>query len=293
VPDLHNGHRHLINHVREIHRDSDVLILLGDHGGERTDHDPLTFDERKEMIEQNFPGWNGLKIDRLLDHPWSHDRWAVKTDERIAAHYRSRGAVLYGSRGSGALALYTGKHRRQYVEAVSENSGTLVRTSIRYKHSLDARSAIIFAQCKRHPILYSTVDVAIVDKAQRVLLITKEVYDGKWSFPGGFVDPERDTTDEDAARREGKEEILNITTSDVFTQMGPRVKMDDPRYRDAKDKTATTFFRTEYIGGEAVGGDDAEAGVRWFTREELKSEILVPWHRPLADRLEAYWTGKM
>src|SRR5262249_27900653 len=102
VPELHPGHRHLIDKAIERHRN--VLIVLGDHGGLRTAHDPLTFDERKEMVLERYV--NRVQIERLRDHPWSHERWSVWLDEIIESRYRSRPALLFHSRQSALATQY-------------------------------------------------------------------------------------------------------------------------------------------------------------------------------------------
>lgn len=140
----------------------------------------------------------------------------------------------------------------------------------------------------RYATGFSTSDIAIVDDLRkRVLLITKKKFGSLWAFPGGFLDPVKDLTDEDTARRERGEEILDIRTGN-YLQLGPRVWVDDPRLRGTQDKIYTTFFVTPYLEGIPKPGDDAEK-VQWFKHSELPS-VLVPWHRQaLLPKLEAYW----
>ncbi len=281
VANLHAGHHFLINTVRSRHRRT--LIVLGEHGGQRTDHDPLTFEERAEMISETY---GDVMVKRLRDHPYSNDRWSVWLDELVDA----RKAVMYGSRG-GFLESYSGAHTKRYLQPFDESSGTATRNALTYSASMRGREAIILTQTKRHPIAYSTNDVVIVDDRQeRVLLGTKHWYDGMWSFLGGFLDPEKDITDEDGALRERGEEVKGIKVSPQLTQIGSRIKIDDPRYRASKDKIFTTLWRANYLSGEPSPADDIK-GVRWFERSELH-KALVPWHQPLYKRLDAHWKSR-
>lgn len=291
VPELHPGHRHLINHVKQIH--SNMLIVLGNHGGLRTNHDPLTIPERTAMIRESC-NWPNLRIESLRDHPFSHDRWSDWLDELVTSKFPGHGAIMYGSRQS-FLDVYSGKFKKQSVAPLDESSGTAQRAAIQPSSAMSAREAVIYNEMHRPSIAYSAADVAIVDDArERVLGITKHWFDGLWSLSGGFVDPEKDRHDEDTARRERGEEVLGVTTSDVYLKLGDRIRVDDPRYRKSKDKIFSQLFVTQFRGGSPGAGDDAK-GVRWFERDELES-MFVPWHQPLVARLKERWdhlrTGK-
>lgn len=94
VEKLHKGHIALINYVRERHED--VVIMLGVHGGVRTQFDPLTFTERKIMVQQSVRC--KLIILPMPDHPFSHDIWSENLDNLIAETYPGRETIIYGSR---------------------------------------------------------------------------------------------------------------------------------------------------------------------------------------------------
>lgn len=284
VADLHAGHRYLIEQTRC--NFPKTFIVLGEHGGLRTERNPLTFQERELMIRESYPGAD-LDIDRLRDHPFCHLRWSDWLDELIQKRYPGEKAVMIGSRNS-FLGAYTGKHEKRECTAIDEKSGTEQRQNIKYSSGMNARAAIIFHEMNRHATAYSAADIAIVDdEHERVLAITKHWFDGLYSLPGGFVDPEKDSCDEDTARRERGEELLNIVTSDHYEQLGARIRVEDPRYRDSKDKIYTTLFCTSYQGGVPTPGDDAK-GARWMSRSEL-DKLIVPWHKPQIERIKARW----
>ncbi len=286
VPDLHAGHRYVIDHMSRVHSRS--LIVLGYHGGMPTDRDPLTVEERTEMIRESYKDPN-LKIVSLRDHPFSHDRWSVWLDELVKKEFGEEcQANMYGGAHDSFLDTYTGKFTKVPLTRFDESSGTAQRAAIVRSAGMSARERMIHFQIHRYPIAYSAEDVAIVDdQNERVLGIMKHWFDGRWSLPGGFLDPEKDIDDEAGARRERREELLGIKTTDVYLQLGKRIRVDDPRYRGSKDKIYTTLFANQYRSGTAVGGDDAK-GARWFNRNELRS-MFVPWHLPLVERLEERW----
>lgn len=282
VPDLHPGHLHLIDSTLE--RYPDTLVVLGEHGGLPTDINPLTFEERAEMVLEHYPT---IRIDRLRDHPFDHMRWSDWLDQVVGRNYPGRKAVMCGSRLS-FLDQYTGKSICERVDPINEDSGTAIREALKYSSTMGARARMIHHQQTRNSIGYSAADIAIVDdEHERVLAITKHWFDGLWSLPGGFLDPGKDSTDEDTARRERGEELLNIVTGDVYEQLGSRIKVDDPRYRGSKDKILSALFCTQYLGGVAQPGDDAK-GARWMSRSDL-DRFIVPWHKPLVERITGRW----
>lgn len=287
VPELHPGHRHLISTLTERH--AHKLIVVGDHGGMRTDKNPLTFIERKMMIEESFPPGMNIRIEKLRDHPFSNERWCHWLDDLVEKAYPGQKAVMFGSRDS-FLSVYEqfGRHAVRMIEPITDISGTATRAAIVQSKSMKAREAIIYNELHRPAIAYSAEDIAIVDDVrERVLGITKLWFDGLWSLPGGFLDPEKDEHDEGGAKREKSEEVLGVSTTDVFMQLGPRIRVADPRYRDSKDKIYASLFVTQYRGGDPGAGDDAK-GIRWFERDELE-HMFVPWHQPHVERLKQRW----
>lgn len=289
VAKIHPGHEHLMRTAEEHFEEN--LLVLGDHGGMRTDRDPLTYEERRAMILETFPDMN-IQIERLRDHPFSHERWCNWLDDLVDAKYGDRQAIMIGSRDS-FLTDYQkyGKHKTLYVEPICETSGTEMRRSIVDSPHMSAREKIIHHEQTRPAVGYSAADIAIVnDLSQSVLGIDKLWFDGLSSLPGGFVDPEKDESDEDAARRERSEELPSVQTSDKYTQLGPRIRIRDPRYRNSKDKIYSTLFVTNHRGGDLIPGDDAK-GVRWFHRDELETKF-VPWHQPLVQRLIERWDNQ-
>src|SRR3989338_1968646 len=92
-----------------------------------------------------------------------------------------------------------------------------------------------------------------------------------------------------AAGREKGEEVLGVNAGEL-RPLGDRFRVDDPRYRQGKDKIFSRLFACTYRGGDPVGADDIKT-VRWFDRQELR-DVIAPWHMPHVEQLEAYWSGR-
>ena len=141
VPELHQGHRFLVEEVAARHRD--VLIFLGTRGTARTRRDPLTFQERAIIVHEAFPE-RELALLPLPDHPISNAHWSTNIDACIREAFPNRHAILYGSRQS-FIPLYVGDFSTYEIPAIPCESGTDVRTTLTFPHTRDARAAIIHA----------------------------------------------------------------------------------------------------------------------------------------------------
>lgn len=109
--------------------------------------------------------------------------------------------------------------------------------------------------------------VVICDEAGRVLLMLRgrEPQRGRWSVPGGRVEPGE--TLEQAAAREALEETgLRVRIGQELWWL--TVSADDGRIYEVHDFAATV------TGGTLVPGDDA-ADARWVGRAELATLPLT------------------
>lgn len=276
VPALHEGHRQLIDHIRKYHED--VLIVLGSPRGFPTHINPLSYEIRKAMVLAAYPD---VSIDEIKDHPISPTYWSQELDALIASRFPQHTPVLYGSRNS-FLERYHGIHQVRYVPPQSNISGTELRNTLKIPESEDARTALIYREVHRAPMVYPTVDLGI-KRVDAGLFIRKNIHQGFVSFVGGFIDPNESA--EQAVVREQHEEIPTVkTTLPEFLFSTP---IDDPRYRGGRDSILTSFFQARYLGGEPTPGDDAD-DVLWVPRQEIIARV-VPWHQPLAVEFVRNW----
>ena len=125
---------------------------------------------------------------------------------------------------------------------------------------------------KEYPISFQTVDIALVNLYRQQILLGKRKGKEEWRFPGGFVDSEKDKSLEEAAFREMNEEInFNKTLSTGPVSYKFSTQIDDPRYRDSKDKIMTALFFVNFIGGSPQAGDDLN-DVAWFAFHEFSND---------------------
>lgn len=285
VPELHAGHKHLLNYARNHRPNTRLLCVLGDHGGFPTKHDPLPYRVRELMVKSEYPD---ATVVRLLD-TGNDKTWCEALNALIAEVLEQEtlaDAVLYGSRKS-FLEVYRGPFAMHLVPELPNVSGTQAREALDIEALLadpalapTVRAGLIYAQQCRSDVVYGTVDVAILNEDRtKVLLGYKEKDGGKWRFVGGFVD-RRDKSLQVTARRETGEEVNNICITNP--KYIDSCKVDDPRYRDA-DGIMTKFFEATYVSGEIAPTDDLDE-VAWWPIEQIK-DVLVHFHLELADLL--------
>ena len=274
---LHGGHTHLIDYAKA--QSTDLLILIGSGPGWSTARKPLPFPVRRAMLQAEYPEATILEIhDKPSDEAWGH-----ALDALIDAVFPDHTVTLYGSRDS-FISHYHGVKKVEEVPAIDAPSGTSIRESLK-SHlpvSADFRHGIIHAHVTRAPIPYPVVDIAIVNRTRREVLLGEKDHDGgKRRFIGGFFDPKEDDSLERAARREAFEETSGMEIADL-TYLGSG-KIDDWRYRGDEDCLITAFFVTEYVFGPAKASDDLKA-LHWTPYDEVCT-YLLPEHRHLGELL--------
>jgi len=280
TPRLHNGHTAVIEEA--IRRHKVVVVFVGVTGGMPTKRNPLPFEVVSRMLTDRFPN---IVVRPLIDRP-DDFAWSRRLDDEIKTVAGDGGAMLYGGRDS-FIAFYTGEFECFVIPEVSEKPATAYRESVTLPRRVSQgfREGMIYATRIRFPTAYQAVDIAIVRvETDEVLLGRKKSDNGMLRFPGGFVDP-KDKTLEMAARRECREEVLEIETG-LPRYLGS-MNIADHRYRGSEDGVMTAFFVTNYMYGGPRAGDDLD-GVEWVKIHNLK-KFIVPNHAKLADILIQGW----
>jgi bifunctional NMN adenylyltransferase/nudix hydrolase len=168
VPELHMGHRFLIESVLEQHEQ--VLVILGANGnhpvgGKHTkfgampnNRNPLSYEMRKQMLLAAYPR---LLIEQVLDCR-SDQQWSERIDSCISELHGGTGAVLYGSRDS-FKSYYSGSHPIVEIEERPSPSGKVIRAAIGLEsfNSTDFRKGVIYAQEARPGIVFPVVDIIV------------------------------------------------------------------------------------------------------------------------------------
>lgn len=285
---LTEGHVELINYVAK--QCDAITIVLGDCEAVFTDKNPLPFDIRKAMILNLYPF---MVIERILDNP-SDEVWSNNLDDIIQKY---QNPVLYGSRDS-FIKSYTGVFPFEEVPAYQEISATKVRERIKMIDSSEfnkpMREGVIYCTENRFPIVYPTVDIAIIGEDQNFLLGRKKE-ENFYRFVGGFVD-KSDKSFMHAAFRELNEEISNIDTSDILASLRfiDSFQIDDYRYRNTKDSIMTNLFtimiknRDENRNEKIYKAADDIEELKWFSLENFDINQLGKAHHILYDALKKY-----
>lgn len=281
-PELHEGHKALIDHVSGRHKK--VILLLGRTPGVlATRRNPLDFFTRKLMIQAEYPE---ITILPIMDMPSDKD-WSRSVDERIVETCGDHESVVfYGSR-DGFAPFYSGRFPTVELNPSHKISASEIREMVsqEVRQHVEFRRGAVYAAYNKHPAVFPTVDIAVIKyqgtKLQIALGRKPNDLPGKWRFPGGFVDPVKDDTIEAAAKRELGEE-MGVTVDNLnFIYLGSH-KVDDWRYRNEVDKIVTTLFFTKYLWGPLDAGDDLSEA-KWFDLDDFQMEILVDGHQPLMD----------
>lgn len=293
--ELHAGHRALLDEVTSRHRH--VLVVLGvARTYVPTFANPLDIERRAEMVRQRY---QNVKVVSNRDCR-SNRVWSENLDSLILDAFPGETeATLYGSRGS-FIPSYSGRFRCVELPEAAIVSATELRQEAVDHPALtrEFRAGMIYMATKRPPLVFQTVDVAVLDgDRERVLLGSKREDEGLLRFIGGFVDG-ADPSLEVAARREAFEETGGIELAD-FRYVGS-LKVDDWRYRKTRDSIMTALFTATHVFGSPKASDDLDGSCEWYgfvpgfatsttgTPAESLEPRLVEEHRPLLRMLIKY-----
>ena len=290
--ELHEAHHELIAFVRSRHKM--VVVLLGTSKVRVTRRNPLDFPIRYRMMREEYPD---LVVLPVPDHP-SDAEWSQGVDAKIDEATGGKAALLYGSRDS-FIPFYSGRHQTQELDAAFNVSGKQIRKEVGEEVMADPlfRRGVVYAAFRRYPTSYQAVDVLIWRHRREgadgegpatgpleVLLGQKTTDSGRWRFVGGIVDPQKDTSLENAAAREAREETgLQIEAPTYLFSH----QVDDWRYRREVDKIMTAVFAARYQWG-APKADDDLSDVRWTEIDGVDPERdLMPDHAGMWEKAVA------
>lgn len=290
VPDLHDGHRDLIDTVISKHKQV-FIFVCSTPGVLVTRKNPLDYFTRMKMLQVEYPE---LAFQPLHDMQ-SDDDWSKVVDTKIAETFGNHiSAVLYGSRDA-FIPHYFGRYPTVELAESVDISGTTVReaASNEVRTHSEFRRGVVYAAHNKHPVTFPTVDIAVIQHINDALFVedgTKVALGRKhtdaprlWRFPGGFVDPRQDNSLEAAAKRELSEEFGISLNVDKMHYLGSH-NVNDWRYRNELDQIVTTLFITRYLWGPLTPGDDIDEA-KWFDLKDFKVNTLVEEHRPLMEMI--------
>jgi bifunctional NMN adenylyltransferase/nudix hydrolase len=208
--------------------------------------------------------------------------WSQELDRRIL-ELRPEGVVMLYGTAENFVQRYSGRYEAEVLEAQEEDFPAVPETSA-LTNLRDFRAGMIYANIRRYPTVYPTVDMAVFRYDYQQVLLARKATETRFRFPGGFTDP-ADPSFEDAVLRELGEECGELTI-DELTYVGS-CHINDWRYRDAADSIITHLYACTLVEGSPEASDDI-AEVQWFDVEKLNEDIFVPEHRPLLPILADY-----
>jgi bifunctional NMN adenylyltransferase/nudix hydrolase len=279
IHELHDSHEELINYVVERHKK--VIIFLGVSPVLGTKRNPLDFPSRKRMIEEAYGDVITAVIpirDVNNDYVWSKN-----VDSKIREVAPLGSVVMYGSRDS-FIPHYHGQFDTCELEAAEKVSATQIRDEVskQIDKSKEFRAGVIYGVYNTFPIVFPTVDVAIMNEDESQVLLGRKEHENKYRFIGGFVDV-TDGSYEQAAKREAYEETgLEVGDLKYVRSMN----IEDWRYSKEGDRTiTTTLFKAKKIFGKEKANDDI-VELRWFKLDDLNADNMVKEHLELLESLK-------
>ncbi len=276
VFELNDVHEKLIGSVQEKH--ARVMVFLGSSPAPSL-YNPLDWELRDLMFKERYH--EALVLEEMPDLP--DDRiWSQELDRRILELRPEGKVVLYGTEED-FVTRYSGRYPTEVLEANEEDFPKEPEMEA-LDNMRDFRAGIIYANLRRFPTVYPTVDIAVFRKEETELLLARKDNETRYRLPGGFTDPDDDSYEEAALRELGEE--CGELTIDELTYLGS-CRIDDWRYRGAMDAVMTHLYACELLEGEPIANDDI-AELRWFEVSRLNKDLFVPEHQVLWEILEEY-----
>ncbi len=280
TPYLHDGHKSLIDSILSEYQK--LVIVLGIAPIGNTAKNPFDYHTREKLIKASYPE---VLVLPLKDHP-SDQVWSNNLDSLLLDTFPFEQFELYGSRDS-FIPFYSGRFLTTEIPEHGNFNATEIRAlyAEKVQASEDFRNGVLYACFHQYPKVYSTVDIAVINKNTNEILLAQKPNSPLWRLPGGFSDPEDDSF-EQAAKRELIEECGHFETTNW--QYKGSYKIDDWRYRNERDKIITTLFTCEYLEGKPEPNDDIST-LKWFSINELQNlldqKLITPEHEVLIEQI--------
>lgn len=276
IDELHPGHDYLLHVLQTQH--AEHAVFLGISALKGSPEDPLDFEARRPMIMDKCP----QAIIGAIHDTRSDLVWSAQLDRQIQQIFGAdTQVILYGSRAS-FISHYHGKYPCVEVEQQGDYSATKRREEIAaagVENDPAFRRGIIKASVDRHINATPTVDLAILDPTETMILLARKPDEKEYRFPGGHVDAGEDF--EQAARREGLEET-DLTLGEL--QYAGTMVVDDWRHRGKRSKISTILYATSDVTGMPRAKDDV-CELQWMPIKTDLVDQVVSEHIPLVNAL--------
>jgi bifunctional NMN adenylyltransferase/nudix hydrolase len=304
---FHRGHYNTLQHGLEIA--DRVLILLGSARQARNTRNPLTWTERRDIIEASLTQEDRARISYapLVDFPYSEARWSSEVQRIVWETTQNLGVVLIGVEKDSTSYYLNEFPMWDYepVEITENISATDIRTDLckYYVPSPSVRESMCTEEAyfklldlwpeevremwryeKAYERKYGlgpfiTVDAAVVQSGH-ILLVTRGEYGkGQLAMPGGFV--EKDETLVDAMIRELREETRLKVPEKVLRGSIKKNQIFDAPNRSARSRIITYAYGIELNDSEPLpkvqAGSDAKKA-EWIPLVAINPENMFEDH---------------
>jgi bifunctional NMN adenylyltransferase/nudix hydrolase len=267
----------------------EMLAILDVKRGACTAEQPLRPNQRQDILRGHKRLFNAGVAEHV--HIKDNERWSLILDETIERNMPkgTMHIVLYAAKS--LAQKYCGKYTVEEMEDIPGLTDVSAPVTVKPHTSNDFRQGIMYAEQRSFPMVYSTVDIALVDPTITYVLLGRKKDEKLWRFPGGFVDP-TDASKEAAWCRELSEEVpsgVESYVSDIEYVCSNIVP--DCRY-PGRDKIMTTMFAAvvTFNVNELKAGDDL-AEVQLFKISDDLFQTMTDDHHPaLKSFLE--WSSK-
>jgi bifunctional NMN adenylyltransferase/nudix hydrolase len=267
-----------------------TLAVLDVKKGACTAEQPLRPNQRQDILRGHNKLFDCGVKEQL--HIRDNARWTAQLDHTIENALKVNkldNVKLFVAQS--LVEKYTGNYDVHVMEEIPGLTDVSAPLAVKPKSTNDFRQGVMYAEQRAFPLVYSTVDIALVNKQMNTILLGRKADEDNWRFPGGFVDP-TDLSKEDAWLRELQEEVPNGVTNFlsepqyVCTSIVP-----DCRYT-GRDKIMTTMFGAivEFSDNLQAGDDLVE--VRLFEINSNLFNIITEDHHPVLEKFITWLDSK-
>lgn len=270
VDDLTEGHFDLLAETSQLN--SQMLVVIGLGPCRCTPRNPLDYDTRRRMILEYFPN---AKIAYINDQKSDAD-WSVSLDNIVTkCSVGFDNITLYGCRDS-FIKHYFGKFPTQELVQRVFISGTEVRKRIaaQSQNSKAFRAGCIWYSLNLWARPITTVDIAVINKETKQILLGRKQTEDKYRLIGGFAQP-GETFEMSASRELQEETHLAVPPENLCIEKS--FFIDDWRYRGEVDKITTVLYTAFDWGGVPAPDDDIHE-LQWFELNTWTCNRVVPEH---------------